>query len=446
MDVQDQGEANTTLTVATQDGVDMKFNSAELALSIDKFSERYIEPAVSVMVSGIEGDVLAAMTKAVYNTVGTAGTVPGASSDITVLGNARAKLNQYLAPKDSNRVVQMDSITMASIVNGTKSLFQDSTQIKEAFREGFISRNAMADWYENERTLVTRQRLGRDGHDGLHGPGHGDATAATPPSTCTPRSPVATQVVGEVFTIANVYACHPETKQAYSHLQDFTITAIGASRPRSRRRSTCRARRRTWCKSDGTALATTDFNSADAHLPRLGVHVVSLQPDVPPRRLRVRDRGSPADGRCRLVRAQAVRRPLPARVAGQRHPQRREAHAIDILYGYAALKPEWACRIISTKKGNDMTIATSYEQVTYNSPDGAQMGKSATEKIAFYGSTPLIQRASSVQAASVVSATELHQRHVQLGGILRRSGCNADGAGIVERHGVSAHGPHCRMW
>lgn len=52
-----------------------------------------------------------------------------------------------------------------------------------------------------------------------------------------------------------------------------------------------------------------------------------------------------------------------------------------------------------------MTIATSYEQVTYNSTDGAQMGKASTEKIAFYGATPATQRASAVQAASVVSAT-----------------------------------------
>jgi hypothetical protein len=66
--------------VATQDGVDMKFNSAELALSIDELSQRYIEPAVSVLCSGIEGDFIAAMTKATYNTVGTAGTVPGASA------------------------------------------------------------------------------------------------------------------------------------------------------------------------------------------------------------------------------------------------------------------------------------------------------------------------------------------------------------------------------
>lgn len=31
----------------------------------------------------------------------------------------------------------------------------------------------------------------------------------------------------------------------------------------------------------------------------------------------------------------------------------------------------------------------SVEQVTYNSPDGATMGQSSTEKISFYGSTPV---------------------------------------------------------
>ena len=50
-----------------------------------------------------------------------------------------------------------------------------------------------------------------------------------------------------------------------------------------------------------------------------------------------------------------------------------------------------------------MTIATSFEQVTFNSPDGAQVGKGTAEKIAFYGSTPVIQPTSGSQAA--VSAT-----------------------------------------
>lgn len=49
-----------------------------------------------------------------------------------------------------------------------------------------------------------------------------------------------------------------------------------------------------------------------------------------------------------------------------------------------------------------MAQPTEYEQVTYNSPDGAQMGKSTTEKIGFYGETPIVQRSGAAQATSLV--------------------------------------------
>lgn len=45
------------------------------------------------------------------------------------------------------------------------------------------------------------------------------------------------------------------------------------------------------------------------------------------------------------------------------------------------------------------------EQVTYNSPDGATVGQSASEKISFYGTTPATQRTNTIQAASVVSVS-----------------------------------------
>lgn len=42
-----------------------------------------------------------------------------------------------------------------------------------------------------------------------------------------------------------------------------------------------------------------------------------------------------------------------------------------------------------------------YEYVTYNSPDGAIIGKTASDKIGLYGKVPVIQRAYS----SAVHAT-----------------------------------------
>ena len=45
------------------------------------------------------------------------------------------------------------------------------------------------------------------------------------------------------------------------------------------------------------------------------------------------------------------------------------------------------------------------ENVTYNSPDGAVMGKAATEKIAFFGATPVVQPTSASQAATAATTT-----------------------------------------
>lgn len=38
-----------------------------------------------------------------------------------------------------------------------------------------------------------------------------------------------------------------------------------------------------------------------------------------------------------------------------------------------------------------MTQPTEYEQAGYNAPDGLQIGKSATEKIGFYGTVPIVK-------------------------------------------------------
>lgn len=37
----------------------------------------------------------------------------------------------------------------------------------------------------------------------------------------------------------------------------------------------------------------------------------------------------------------------------------------------------------------------TYERLDYGSPDGAQIGGAATDKIGFYGATPVVQRATA---------------------------------------------------
>jgi len=61
------------------------------------------------------------------------------------------------------------------------------------------------------------------------------------------------------------------------------------------------------------------------------------------------------------------------------------------------------------------------ENVTYNSPDGAVMGASATEKIAFYGNTPVVQGAAiapGTDLATVITAQAALIAQLQAYGLL----------------------------
>jgi len=221
MDVQDQEESTQTITVATQDGVDMRFNSAELIQSVssdgafDALSKKYIEPAVAVLCSGIESDFITYATKKTYNVAGTSGTPV---TTLVAPGAARAKLNQGLAPKDGNRCIQMDSVTMGGLVNGVAAYFNPSKDISSQFREGLVARTSMADYYENDRMYSHANS------SDVTGLAINQASFVNGLSTLTIDGASVAPTVGSVFTIDSVFAVHPETKVAYSHLQQFVVT------------------------------------------------------------------------------------------------------------------------------------------------------------------------------------------------------------------------------
>ncbi len=227
MNVQDQNESTLNFTVATQDHVDMRFNSAELIQSVnsgksfDDLSKNYIEPAIAVLCSGSEADYIAAMSKLTYQVAGTAGT---ALAGLTAAGAARAKLNRQLAPKDGFRSIQCDSVAMGGMVDSLKGLFQDSNQVKEQYREGKIGRTAMADWYENDRmwTMPNSADVACTINAG---------TLTSGVTSLTVNNMGTAPVEGMVFTIsrssatAGIMDCHPETKASYGTLKQFVCAA-----------------------------------------------------------------------------------------------------------------------------------------------------------------------------------------------------------------------------
>lgn len=339
MDVQDTTSTTQTITVATQDGVDMRFNSAELSMDIDELSARYIEPAMASLISGIDGDCLNTATLQTYNVVGTPGTVVGAAGDITALGNARARLNQCLAPKDGGRNLQIDSITMASIVNGNKALFNPSSDVTEAFREGFYARSAMADFYENERTRT--HTVGSD----VTVSTSSSAAVTDGGTNITMNSTDGNINAGDVFTVAGVYACHPETKQSLGYLQQFVATAASTGAVTVSPATVLTGAKQNVCSSTGAVLATTAFNSqvltfvgtaATAYRRNLMYHrdaFTFVTADLPIMDDAMKCVRRTQDGiSLRVWQASDIRND-------------EMLLRIDILYGFKTLRPAWSCQI-----------------------------------------------------------------------------------------------------
>lgn len=213
IDVQDVTEATQTLTVATQKGVDVNFSSVELTMTIDDFSKRYLDPAMSVLAANIEYDAMS-MYKDVHNAIWTSGS---AITYNDVL-DGRVLLQRGLAPTN-DRTANLNSQDMVDIVQDTKTLFNNQTDIAKQYREGYVGRVGGFDFVENTLWPGHTRGAGDTSYvvNTSSGITSGSATVATTGGTGTINK-------GDVFTIAGVYSVHPETKVSTGVLQQFVQT------------------------------------------------------------------------------------------------------------------------------------------------------------------------------------------------------------------------------
>jgi hypothetical protein len=217
LSTQDTTETKVDLAVSTQKGVDMTFSSNELTLDLDDFSRRILEPAMAVLASNIEADALGTMYKDVYNTINN---VSGAITYANVL-SGRRKLQDNLAP-DGDRTALLTSNDMANLVSAFSTLFNAAPEISRQYREGMVGKAAGFDFMETSH-LQTFQNGARVATTYLT-----NAATAQTGSSLIVDTGTGAMVVGDVFTIAGVFAVHPETKVSTGILQQFVVTAAYA--------------------------------------------------------------------------------------------------------------------------------------------------------------------------------------------------------------------------
>ena len=218
LSVQDTSETSTTLQITEQDHVDTTFSSQELTLDLDDFSERILEPAMSVLAAKIESKALQAMYKEVYNQANNV----GSSATMAKLLEGRKKLVDNLAP--GPYVMNMDTQMNVDLVDAFKGFNQDAPSLARQYKEGLIAKTASFELFEN--TMMPIHTSGTD--DGTGNYLTNSAVAQTGTSIIIDTG-TGTMTAGDIFTIAGVNRVHPETKLDTGSLQQFTVTAAIAA-------------------------------------------------------------------------------------------------------------------------------------------------------------------------------------------------------------------------
>ena len=218
LQVQDDNEQFTTLTVSSQKHIGVNFTSAELTMQLDDFAERVLKPRVSQLASSVDADVATAY-KGIYNSVGTPGTVPSTS---LVLLQANQKLNEFATPMNP-RYATVNPAANAGLVEGMKGLFNPTGTISRQFKNGMMGEGILGLDEINMSQSIVQHTTGVTPTAPIVATTVTAQGATSLAISFTSGSP--TFKIGDVFTIANVFAVNPQTRQTTGSLQQFVVTA-----------------------------------------------------------------------------------------------------------------------------------------------------------------------------------------------------------------------------
>jgi hypothetical protein len=318
----DTTESAVDLKVQTQKGVDLNFTSVDLTMNLDDFSERVLEPAMSVLAANIEADAMS-MYKDVYNQVLGAG-----AATFTRVLQGRKILVDNLAPL-SGRTCNLNTQDNVDLVDALKGLFNDQTTVAKQNREGFMGRTAGFDFVEN--TLWPSHARSAAAGYLVNGGSQTGAALTVNTGTGVPNP-------GDIFTIANVFRVHPETKQSTGVLQQFVVgaSATTTSFPISPAIVTSGAGQNvSGSPAAGAAIGfagTASTNHGISMAYQKGAFAFASADMVMPRGVDFAAREVFDGVSMRIVRQYDIN--------NDKFPCR-----LDVLYGFKTIRPQLACRL-----------------------------------------------------------------------------------------------------
>ena len=334
LQVQDDNEQFTTLTVSSQKHIGINFTSAELTMQLDDFAERVLKPRISQLASTVDADVANAY-RLIGNSVGTPGQAPATA---LVLLQAQQKLNENAATM-SPRYATVNPAANAGLVNGLSGFFNPTDVISRQFKNGMMGEQVLG--YE-EVNMSQSIKVHTCGTRAATGNTTGAAVTAEGATTLTLTVGSGETInAGDVFTIADCFAANPQTRESTGSL--FQFVALSSSTT----------------STTATVTVAPMYSASNAlctmvSLPATGKAVVfvgAASTSYPQNMVYHRDAIAFATADLLLpqgvdMASRAVHNGISLRVVRQydinndRMPCR-----VDVLYGYNTIRPQMGCRI-----------------------------------------------------------------------------------------------------
>jgi hypothetical protein len=350
LNVEDFNETSVPVTLTTQFHVDTQFTTQDLALSLDAFSDRVLKPAVAAVANKIDFDGLTMAKNNTANIVGTAGTPP--TSLLTYL-TAGAYLDSEGAPRDGRRSCIVEPFTGATIVDSLKGLFVPSDIIAKQYQKGMMGKDSAGMSWKMDQNVVNQTfgsystaTLACDTATATGFLSTGWASTSTIALTATTAT--AGLQVGDVIQIANIYAVNPQNRSAYGSgkLRNFVVTTAVTVATSGTTSVTVSPAVITGGQFQNVTVTSTSASAAVTPFNKTGT--VSPQNIVMHKNaytLATADLELP-DGVVFAGRASDKELGLSMRVVRQYTINNDSIPTrVDVLYGWAPLYPELACRV-----------------------------------------------------------------------------------------------------
>ena len=337
LQVQDDNEQFTTLTVANQKHIGVNFTTAEMTMQLDDFADRVLKPRISQLAASIDADVANAF-RTIGNSVGTPGTTPSTSA---VLLAAQQKLNENAAVM-SPRYATVNPAANAGLVEGMKGLFNPTDTVSKQFKNGMMGTGVLGFDEINMSQSIKQFTTGT--RDAIGG-SLSAAVTAEGATTIAITGAGANDTVraGDVFTVNGCFAVNPQTREStgslfqFVALADVTLSGAGAGNVTV-----------SPVYSANHALATVEALPANG---KAVVFVGAANTQYSQNLVYHKDAITFATADLLMpqgvdMASRAVHNGISLRVVRQydinndRLPCR-----IDVLYGYSTIRPQMACRL-----------------------------------------------------------------------------------------------------